>query len=86
MIPLIPAFVQELRYKRNDTQKTVSPDRMNCPIYQDLSYGEILAGRPEAWLDNFFLCMHSNFKKDLILKFKIISRTYHSNVKFEMKP
>ena len=47
-------------------------------IYRDLSYGEILAGRPVAWLVKkiFFICMQSqNLKKDLALKFKIISRT-----------
>ena len=47
-------------------------------IDRDLSYGEILAGLPEAWLVKkiFYLCMQSqNFRKDLILKFKIISRT-----------
>ena len=47
-------------------------------IYQDLSYDGILAGRPGAWLGKkiCFVCMQSkNFKKDLILKFKTISRT-----------
>ena len=37
------------------------------PFYQDLIYGKILAGRPEAWLvkQNIFLCMQSqNFKQD----------------------
>ena len=41
-------------------------------LYRDLSYGEILVGRPGAWLVKkiFFICMQSqNFKKDLILKF-----------------
>ena len=34
-------------------------------LYQDLSFGEIFAGRPEAWLVKkiFLLCMQSqNFK------------------------
>ena len=45
-------------------------------IYQYLSYGEILAGQPEAWHVKCFICMKShNFKKDLILKFKMIART-----------
>ena len=47
-------------------------------IYRDLSYGEILAGRPGAWLVKkiWFICMQSQiFKKYLILKFKTISRT-----------
>ena len=45
-------------------------------IHQDLSYGEILAGRPEAWLVKKNLRMQSQkFKKDLIFKFKIICRT-----------
>ena len=47
-------------------------------LYQDFSYGEILAGRPGAWLvkNIFSICMQSqNFKQDLILKFNIISRT-----------
>ena len=47
-------------------------------IYQDLSYDESLSGRPGAWLEKkiFFICMQSQIlKKDLILKFKIISRT-----------
>ena len=37
-------------------------------IYQDLSFGEILAGQPGAWLVKTicFICMKSqNFKKDL---------------------
>ena len=52
--------------------------RVKVFIYQDLSYGEILAGQPEAWLVKkiFFVCMQSqNFKKNLILKFKTISKT-----------
>ena len=47
-------------------------------LYQDLRQGEILAGRPGAWLvkKKCFKCMQSqNLKKDLILKFKMISRT-----------
>ena len=47
-------------------------------IYQDLSYSEILAGRHRAWLVKKirFICMQSQkFKKDLIFKFKTISRT-----------
>ena len=47
-------------------------------LYQDLSYDEILAGRPEAWLVKkiCIICMQSqNLKKYLILKFKVISRT-----------
>ena len=47
-------------------------------IYQDLSYDEILAGRPGAWLvkNICFICMQSqNFNNDFILKFKTISRT-----------
>ena len=46
-------------------------------IYQDLNYVGILAGRPGAWLVKkiCFICMQSqNFKKNLILKFKTISR------------
>ena len=45
---------------------------------QDLSYDESLSGRPGAWLVKFFfICMQSqNFKKNLILKFKTISRTF----------
>ena len=49
-----------------------------CEIYQDLSYDDSLSGRPGAWLVKkiFFICMQSqNLKKNLILKFKIISRT-----------
>jgi len=43
-----------------------------------LSYGEILAGRPGAWLVKklFFICMQSKkLKRELMLKFKMISRT-----------
>ena len=45
-------------------------------IYQDLSYGEILAGRPGAWLvkKNIFH-MHAITKLKKYLIFKIISRT-----------
>ena len=46
-------------------------------LYQDLIYSEILSGRLGAWLVNKIrcICMQSqNFKKDLILKFKTISR------------
>ena len=47
-------------------------------IDQDWSYNESLSGRPGAWLVKkiFFVCMQSqNFKKDFILKFKMILRT-----------
>ena len=47
-------------------------------IYQDLSYGEILAGRPGAWLVKkiIFIGMQSiKLKRELMLKFKMISRT-----------
>ena len=40
--------------------------------------GEILAGRPEAWLVKklFFICMQSKkLNRELMLKFKMISRT-----------
>ena len=52
--------------------------KSNFDYAQDLSNGEILAGRPGAWLvkKRKFICMQSqNFQKDLILKFKTISRT-----------
>ena len=45
---------------------------------RDLNYGEILAGHTGAWLVKkiSFMCMQSqNFKTDLILRFKMISRT-----------
>ena len=47
-------------------------------LHQDLSYDEILAGRPGAWLVKkiCFICMQlQNFKLDLILIFKTFSRT-----------
>ena len=48
------------------------------PLNRDLNYDESLSGRPGAWLEKkiFLICMLSQIlKKDLILKFKIISRT-----------
>ena len=50
---------------------------LGIKLYRDLSYGEILAGRPGAWLVKkiYFICMQSKkLKKELMLKFKIISR------------
>ena len=52
-------------------------DKTFIDTYQDLSYGEILAGRPGAWLlkkIRFIYMQSQNFKRDLILKFKTISR------------
>ena len=52
---------------------SVASQRLN----QDLSYVEILAGRPGAWLVKkiFFICMQSKkLKRKLKLKFKMISR------------
>ena len=46
-------------------------------IHQDLSYDDSLSGRPGAWLVKFFFYMHAitKLKNNLILKFKMISRT-----------
>ena len=48
-------------------------------INQDLCYDESLSGQPGTWLVKkiFFICLQSQnfFKKYLILKFKMISRT-----------
>ena len=53
--------------------------KSDCKVlYQDLSYGEILSNQPGAWLVKriCFMCIQpQNFKKDLILKLKTISRT-----------
>ena len=52
--------------------------RAKIRINQDLSYGEILPGRPGAWLVKkiFFICMQSKkLKKEIRLKFKMISKT-----------
>ena len=43
-----------------------------------MSYGEILAGRPGAWLvkkNIFYMHEIKKVKKELRLKFKLISRT-----------
>ena len=45
------------------------------PVDQDLSYGEILAGRPGAWLVKkiYFIYMQSKkIKMELMMKFKMI--------------
>ena len=45
---------------------------------QDWSYGEILAGRPGAWLVKKFIlyaCNQKKLKRKLILKFKMITKT-----------
>ena len=44
-------------------------------LHQDLSYGELLAGQPGAWLVRNICMQSQNFKKDLMLKLKTISRT-----------
>ena len=55
------------------------PERLKVILIdQYLSYGEILASRPGAWIvkKNVFKCMQSqNFKTNLILKFKSMNRT-----------
>ena len=51
---------------------------MQYRLNQDLSYDESFSGPPGALhvQEIFFICMQSqNLKQDLILKFKIISRT-----------
>ena len=56
---------------------TVKIKFIQTNIDQDLSYGEILVGRPGAWLVKFFLyaCNKKKLKRDLMLTFKMISRT-----------
>ena len=64
----------DFRIKTNCVSVIKTKERID----QDLSYGEILADRPEAWVvkKNILLCMQSqNVKNVVILKFKIISRT-----------
>ena len=50
----------------------------NPLINQDLSYDESLSGQPGAWLvkeNKFYMHAITKLKKDLLLKFKMISRT-----------
>ena len=84
--PPYPPLVQYVHDKFFSFRKMSSRASVNIicvPIVsillnQDLNYDESLSGRPGAWLvkKNIFICMQSqNFKKDLILKFKTISKT-----------
>ena len=47
-------------------------------VYHNLEYGDTKSGQLRYWLVNkiFFICMQSKkFKKELMLKFKMIFRT-----------
>ena len=55
----IPFFhIMKKKYNLEPRYLNIKPT--TCVLYRDLSYGEILSGRPGAWLvKKIFFCMHA---------------------------
>ena len=70
-IEIYKNWKEEHVFKKNTHYKAT-------PVHHNLEYGDIKSGQLEDWLVKkiFFICMQSKkFKKELMLKFKMISRT-----------